>query len=45
MGSFWGPTNGNLLGEAVISDLVRFHLKKKIIRLEKVLKLPEIISL
>jgi hypothetical protein len=34
-GSCWGPTNGDLLGEAVISDLVRFHLRKKIIRLIK----------
>jgi hypothetical protein len=33
------------MGEAIISDLVRFHLKKKIIRLEKEFKLPEINSL
>jgi hypothetical protein len=44
-GSCWGPTNGDLLGEAVISDLVIFHLRKKIIRLEKGFKLPEINSL
>ena len=44
-GSCWGPKNGDLLGEEVISDLVRFHLRKKIIRLEKGFKLPEIISL
>ena len=44
-GSCWGPTNGDLLGEAVISGLVRFHLRKKIIRLEKGFKLPEINSL
>jgi hypothetical protein len=34
-GSCWGPTNGDLLGETVISDMVRFHLRKKIIRLIK----------
>ena len=44
-GSCWGPTNGDLLGEAIISDLVRFHFRKKIIRLEKGFKLPEINSL
>jgi hypothetical protein len=44
-GGCWGPTNGDSLGEAVISDLVRFHLRKKRIRLEKGFKLPEINSL
>ena len=41
-GSCWGPTNGDLLGEAVIYDLVRFYLGKKIIRLIKWFKLPGI---
>jgi hypothetical protein len=45
MGSCWGPTNGDLLGEPVISDLVRFNLRKKRIRFEKGFKLPEINSL
>ena len=44
-GSCWGPTNGDLLGEAVIYDLVRFHLGKKRIRLIKGFKLSEINSL
>ena len=34
-GSCWGPTNGGLLGEIVIYDMVTFHLMKKIIRLKK----------
>ena len=44
-GGCWAPTNGELLGETIISDLVIFHLRKKIIRLEKLFKLPEINSL
>ena len=44
-GGCWGPTNGDLLGEAVISDLVRFHLRKKRIRIEKGFKFPGINSL
>jgi hypothetical protein len=43
-GRCWGPTNGDLLGEAVISDLVIFHLREKIVRLEKGFKLLEINS-
>jgi hypothetical protein len=45
MGSCWGPTNGDLLGETIISDLVKFHLRKKRIRLIKGFKLLEINSL
>jgi hypothetical protein len=41
----WGPTIGDSLGEEVISDLVRFHLRKKIKRLEKIFKILEINSL
>ena len=44
-GELLGPTNGDLLGDEVISDLVIFHLRKKRIRLEKIFKLPEINSL
>jgi hypothetical protein len=39
------PTNGDSLDEAIISDLVSFHLRKKRIRLEEGFRLPEINSL
>jgi len=39
------PTNGDSQDEAIISDMVSFHLRKNKIRLEEGCRLPEINSL